>query len=84
MTADIINLKRARKAKARKDKAEAAAVTRAAFGRSKAEQEASDAEAQRTRHVLDGAKLSPAANQGSFPSTAGHDDDDDLDPGNVS
>ena len=85
MAADIINLKRVRKAKARLAKAEAANVSRAAFGRTKVEREATVAETARANQLLDGAKLPPqAANQGSFPSTAEHDGDDDLDPGNVS
>ena len=87
MTADIINLKRVRKAKARAAKEGNAAVNRAAFGRTKVERGITAAEAVREGKVLDGACRTPdpqAANEGSFPATAGHDDDDGLDPGNVS
>ena len=58
MTADIINLKRVRKAKAHVAKADSAAVNRAAFGRTKAERAIAEAEAARANQLLDGAKLS--------------------------
>lgn len=54
--AEIISLNRARKAKARTEKATQANANRAKFGRTKAEKDATAlAEAQRVR-VLDGAK----------------------------
>ena len=55
MTADIVNLKRMRKAKARAGKAGIAAVNRLASGRSKAEREMAAAQAARATGVLDGA-----------------------------
>ena len=82
MTADIINLKRVRKAKARAAKAETAAHNRAASGRTKAERVKTAAETARANALLDGARVPPTANQGAFPSAAAHDDDD-LAPGNV-
>ena len=82
MTAKIINLNRARKAKARADKANEAEQNRARFGRTKAERTANEAETERNAKFLDGSKLEPA-NEGHFPSTAAPDDDD-LDPGTVS
>jgi hypothetical protein len=54
--ADIINLNRARKAKARVDKAAQADANRARFGRTKAEKAADDAEAARLKRDLDGAR----------------------------
>jgi hypothetical protein len=82
MSAEIINLKRVRKAKARAQKAEQAAQNRASFGQSKAERAAHEAEASRQAQALDGAERIPA-NEAGFSSSAGHDDED-LDPGNVS
>jgi hypothetical protein len=98
MTAEIVNLKRVRKAKARADRGATAAVNRAAFGRTKADRESDAATAAMHARVLDGARrtqppavgqpLPAAANQGGFPSTACERasdlGDDDLDPGNVS
>jgi hypothetical protein len=98
MTAEIVNLKRVRKAKARADKGGTAAINRAAFGRTKAERESESANAALQARALDGAQRTQppaadqshpiAANQGSFPSTACETasdlGDDDLDPGNVS
>ncbi len=52
MTADIVNLRRARKARVRREKEAQAQVNRAAFGRTKIEQELGDA-----RKQLDAAKL---------------------------
>jgi hypothetical protein len=93
MTAEIVNLRRVRKSKARAVKETEAERNRVLFGRSKAEKAISAAEADRTERQLDGARMGgsvaplalvPApANQGEFPSHASHDDED-LDPGNVS
>ena len=55
--AEIINLRRARKAKARATAETTAAANRAAFGRTKAEKLALTAEAARRDRDLDGAKL---------------------------
>jgi len=72
MTADIINLRNARKAKARAKNDARAAENRVRFGRTKAEREQSAAIVKLDRSRLDGARL------------ANPDADDDLDPGNVS
>ncbi len=53
---DIINLRTARKAKARAAAEAAASANRAAFGRTKAEKSATATEAVRTDRALDGAK----------------------------
>ena len=57
--AEIINLRRARKAKARSDKDKAAAENRALHGRTKTERRAADAETTRTERTLDGARREP-------------------------
>lgn len=54
--ADIINLNRTRKARARADKALQADANRIAFGRTKAEKLATQAEAQKAKNTLDGAR----------------------------
>ena len=54
--AEIINLKRARKAKERAAKDVQAAANRAAFGRTKAERTAQAEEQGRREALLDGAK----------------------------
>ncbi|PAX07832.1 DUF4169 family protein [Sphingomonas lenta] len=53
---DVVNLRRARKAKVRTDAQTQAAANRAAFGRTKAEKQADAAEAERREQALDGAK----------------------------
>lgn len=85
MTAEIVNLKKVRKAKARVGKDAQAAANREKFGQTKTGRAlVAQREAERNR-ALDGASLvPPAANQGGFPSTANHDEDDELDSGNVS
>ena len=55
--AEVINLRRARKARARDAAAEGAAVNRAAFGRTKAERAADATERARGERIVDGAKL---------------------------
>ncbi|MCA8927115.1 MAG: DUF4169 family protein [Alphaproteobacteria bacterium] len=54
--ADIVNLNRARKAKARAEKAAASAANRRKFGRTKAEKAHDRAETERVRTLLDGAR----------------------------
>ncbi len=57
--ADIVNLRRARKDKARRQRESEAAANRLRFGRSKA-RKAADQEAEaRAEHTLDGKRLSP-------------------------
>lgn len=54
--AEVINLRAARKARDRKDKAAIAAQNRALHGLSKAERQRRQAEAERAARLLDGAK----------------------------
>jgi hypothetical protein len=53
---EVVNLRLARKARARADKAKAAEANRALHGESKAIKAARRAEAERTTRLLDGAK----------------------------
>lgn len=53
MTADIINLRRVRKAKAREDREQAAAENRRVHGRLKSEKEKEAAERERAVRVID-------------------------------
>jgi hypothetical protein len=53
MTADIVNLRRARKAKARTEHDQAAAENRRAFGRTKADKQAEAAERERAGRALE-------------------------------
>jgi hypothetical protein len=53
---EVVNLRPARKAKRRVEKETIAAANRAAFGRSKAEKAATQAEANRLDRDLDGAR----------------------------
>jgi hypothetical protein len=54
--AEIVNLRRARKARVRSDKERIAAENRAAFGRSKADKVLTDTERRRAEAGLDGAR----------------------------
>ena len=54
--AEIVNLNRARKAKARVDATKQAEANRAKFGRTRAERDAETAEQARRAALLDGAK----------------------------
>lgn len=58
--AQIINLRQARKAKARTDAERAAAENRLRFGRTKAEKQRIEQDAARIAAVVDGAKLDGA------------------------
>ncbi len=53
---EIVNLRRARKAKARAVAAAQADANRLAFGRTKAERKATALDTERARRLLDGAK----------------------------
>lgn len=55
--AEIINLRTARKAKARENAAAAAGQNRALHGRTRAEKQADRAEAERRDRILDSAKI---------------------------
>ncbi len=68
MSADIINLRRARKAKARAEKEQRAAENRVVFGRSKVERVAAAAEKARDLAAHEGLKLSPVT--ADSPATA--------------
>lgn len=57
--AEIVNLNRARKAKARGEAQATAAANRLAHGRTKAEKQAAKAETERRARELDGAKREP-------------------------
>lgn len=57
--AEIINLRQARKRRARADAQATAAANRLKHGRSLAEREVDDADAQRRDRALDGARLEP-------------------------
>ena len=54
--AEIVNLRQARKAKARTEKDDSAAANRAKFGRTKAEKQAEAAKAALAAKTLDGHK----------------------------
>ena len=57
--AKIVNLNRARKAKARGEAERTAAANRIAHGRTKAEKQAAKAEVERRARELDGVKREP-------------------------
>ena len=57
--AELINLNRARKAKARDTALANADANRAKFGRTKAERQAESARARQAERALDGAKREP-------------------------
>lgn len=57
--ADVINLRRARKAKAREDAAAKAAENRARFGRTKAQKAQDEDERRRAERKLDGHQRDP-------------------------
>ena len=71
MATDIINLRKARKAKARDEKEKQAAENRVRFGRTKAERNRTSAVLNIDKSRLDGARRS-------------NPDDDNLDPGAIS
>ncbi len=62
--AEIVNLRAARKAKARKLAGERAEGNRQRFGRTKAEKAAAVRERERSEAMLDGARLEKAPDQG--------------------
>jgi len=57
--AEIVNLRRARKQRARVEKEAEAAANRAKFGRTKTEKARDTLEAERKDRLLDGAKRTP-------------------------
>ena len=72
MTADIINLRKARKAKSKAAAGKTAAENRVRFGRTKTERDHVSSVLKIDKSRLDGAKRSNP------------DEDEDLDPGSVS
>lgn len=71
MTADIINLRRARKTKTRRIREQQAAENRALYGRSKAERARDKTERCKSEGQLDGARREAGA-----PNTPGAGSDD--------
>ena len=69
MAGDVVNLRKARKAKARSEAETRAAENRVLFGRTKAEKKAVEAEQQRARRTIDGHRLEPVrtADDGDQP-----------------
>jgi hypothetical protein len=59
MTAEIVNLRRARKQKARTEKEREAEANRIAFGRTRAEKLATDAERVRAERAIDSHRREP-------------------------
>ena len=59
MSAEIVNLRQARKARARTDREKEAEANRAKFGRTKAERRQSDGETKLADKRLDALKLTP-------------------------
>jgi hypothetical protein len=70
--ADIINLRQARKTRARAEKERAAAANRAKFGRTKAERQASLKEEARLDRKVEGSRLGPLEDRDMNPSKADH------------
>jgi hypothetical protein len=62
--ADIVNLRRARKDKARRERDSEAAANRRRFGRTKAQKAADKDAAARRRRDLDGKVLEPEKDEG--------------------
>ena len=62
---EIVNLRLARKAAARRSKEAEAAANRAAHGRTRAERAATRAEADRAARLLDGARLESSRREGT-------------------
>lgn len=82
MSADIINLNKARKAKAKAGKAQQAQANRARFGRTRLQQELEAMQKERGRREVDGAQRpghggadEPAVRR---PESAGPDDDTSI------
>jgi len=65
MSADVVNLRRARKARARSEKQVRAAENRARFGLTKAERLAAEARRTREAAVVDGAEREPPSASGA-------------------
>ncbi|GAC1417674.1 MAG: hypothetical protein NVSMB69_18640 [Novosphingobium sp.] len=59
MSGEVVNLRMARKARARNEAAETAAANRAKFGEAKPTRKAREAELARAARVLDGTRREP-------------------------
>jgi regulator of protease activity HflC (stomatin/prohibitin superfamily) len=59
--AEIVNLRRVRKQRARQDAEDQAQQNRVAFGRTKAERTLTEAEREKVARVLDGHRMKPDA-----------------------
>jgi hypothetical protein len=57
VSAEVVNIRQARKARRRQEDERHAAANRARFGRTKAERETGAAEASRAARALDGARI---------------------------
>ena len=64
MTAEIVNLRQFRKAKARAERASAADANRAKFGRTKGQKAIEEADRQRAEAHLDGARRDDSKEDG--------------------
>ena len=85
MTAEIINLNKVRKARARAERVAQAAENRAKFGRSKSDRAQHAADGEKLRRELDGVRREPAPAKSAAGGPAGGGDDGNaLDPGTVS
>lgn len=62
MTGEIVNLRKARKARARSEAEARAAENRILFGRTKAERKAIEAEQDRARRTIEGHRLETGRN----------------------
>jgi hypothetical protein len=67
MTADIVNLREARKAKAKREALDRAAQNRVKFGRGRQEREGADAQAKRAKLILDGHRREDVASPARDP-----------------
>ena len=65
--ADIINLRQARKTRARAEKERLAAANRAKFGRTKAERQSSDQEEARLARQVEGSRRESSQEDGEDP-----------------
>ncbi|MEQ8824951.1 MAG: DUF4169 family protein [Filomicrobium sp.] len=72
MSAEIINLRRARKAKARADKQQKAAENRASFGRTKGERLAEQKHEKQQSNTLDQKKLESSNTDAIKPTNPKH------------
>jgi hypothetical protein len=70
MTAEIVNLNRVRKARARAERQRQAEENRSKFGQSKVDRQLNEVLTKRREQALDGAKRDPSDDEGNGSSTA--------------